>query len=217
MFTRSLIFLALVAQALAVPLKPRDTACSPLELVFARGTTEMQGLGIVGTPLASDLAKGVSGATSYAVVYPADEDFVGSPMQGATDAENHIKSRAAACPDMKFALAGYSQGAMVVHDVKLSSDLQAKVVAVAVFGDPYRTLNMAFPVPGGTSNVYSACATGDPVCENGMDVAAHLSYATTSVGPAASFIAQKFNGGSSTSTNSGSSSSASAASSSGSY
>lgn len=131
-----LLALAAATTVFAAPIEQRATStdCSPLELVFARGTTEMQGLGLVGTPLASDLAKEVSGATSYAVVYPADEDFANGPKTGASDAQKHIQTRAAACPDMKFAIAGYSQGAMVVHDISLSSDLLSKVVAVAVFG-----------------------------------------------------------------------------------
>lgn len=139
MFSKTLLaLLPLIPTTFSAPTVPalldaRDS-CGPLEVVFARGTTELQGLGIVGTPLVSDLQKQVSGCTSYAVVYPADEDFVGGPTQGASDAESHIKTRAAACPNMKFVLAGYSQGAMVMHDVKLSADLEAKVVAIAVFG-----------------------------------------------------------------------------------
>lgn len=48
----------LALSAVAVPLEKR--ACSPLELVFARGTSEV-GLGIVGNPLSSKLASLVPG------------------------------------------------------------------------------------------------------------------------------------------------------------
>ncbi|KAI5803921.1 cutinase [Geopyxis carbonaria] len=187
-FSAILALAGLSALSLAAPLEKR--ACAPLELLFARGTTEAQGLGLVGTPLAKALSSLVSGATSYAVVYPASADFVGSPPQGASDALKHMQETAASCPDTKFALGGYSQGAMVVHDVNVSAELKAKVVAVAVFGDPYRTLTSAGWPTSSTDNVYSTCAEGDPVCENGMNVMAHLSY-TDKTTEAAQFIAQR--------------------------
>lgn len=201
----ALAILSAATAAFAAPLQARDDACADLEIIFARGTTEAQGLGIVGSPLVQNVQKLVSSTTSYAVVYPASEDFVNGPTTGATDAENRLKSRTSACPNMKFVLGGYSQGAMVVHDVKVSSDIQSKIVAIAVFGDPYRTLNEAFPIDD-QSNVYADCATGDPVCENGSDVTAHLSYASDTQ-TAANFIAQRATG---TSSSSGSSSSSAA-------
>lgn len=42
-------------------------------------------------------------------------EYTTTPRQGATDAQNHIAAQAAACPDQKFAIGGYSKGAMVVH------------------------------------------------------------------------------------------------------
>lgn len=54
----------LVVCALAAPVEVAELApCSPLELVFARGTSE-EGLGIVGTPLAAQLRSLVSGWVS---------------------------------------------------------------------------------------------------------------------------------------------------------
>lgn len=73
---------------------------------------------------------------SYNIVYPASNDFTNSPPKGAADAVAHMTQRAAACPGTKFALGGWSQGAMVVHDISssISAGLKAKIVAIAVFG-----------------------------------------------------------------------------------
>ena len=70
--------------------------------------------------------------------------------------------------------------------------MQSKVVAVAVFGDPFRLTQDAFPLDNAADTI-AFCNTGDPVCQNGANVLAHLQYATDgSVGKAATFIAGKF-------------------------
>jgi hypothetical protein len=43
--------------------------------------------------------------------------FVASVNNGVTSASDYLASMHARCPDMKFVLAGYSQGAMVMHQV----------------------------------------------------------------------------------------------------
>lgn len=60
------------------------TACAPLEIIFARGTTEPQGLGTLGAPLQKEVAALVPGTKSTAVVYPANANFMGSSSQGST-------------------------------------------------------------------------------------------------------------------------------------
>lgn len=99
-----------LAAASGSTVAPSADGCPPLELIFARGTTEPQGLGTVGSPLAKNLASLLPGATSYAVVYPASADFLGSAGKGSTDATARITARAKECPSMKFAIGGYSQG-----------------------------------------------------------------------------------------------------------
>jgi cutinase len=76
---------------------------------------------------------------------------------------------------------------------KLPTALKSKVIAAAVFGDPYRTLNQPFPVDDASADVIKFCNLGDPVCQNGANVIAHLAYATDgSVTKASTFIASKF-------------------------
>ncbi|MBB2947656.1 hypothetical protein FB565_007427 [Actinoplanes lutulentus] len=89
-------------------------ACSDVELVFARGTGEPQGLGIVGRPLARALAAELPDLEvgSFAVVYAAAGNQR-SAGPGATNMSQHITSVAAACPETRFVIGGYSQGASV--------------------------------------------------------------------------------------------------------
>jgi hypothetical protein len=99
--------------------------CSDLDVVAARGTFEPGTLGlIVGDPVFSALQQKITGKTlsSYAVNYPADLSLT-SAAQGNSDAVNHVNAQAAACPNQRFILVGYSQGANVIdNSIGISSD-----------------------------------------------------------------------------------------------
>jgi cutinase len=170
---------------------PAQAACSDVEVVFARGTGEPAGLGILGAPLARDLASALPGrsVTSHAVDYAAASNQQ-SAGPGATDMTQHVLAQASACPNQRFVLGGYSQGASVT-DIALGirttlgrgesipTELAPRVAAVVVFGNP---LGISRQTIAGTSPLYGPkakefCATGDPVCGNGNNFAAHLSYA----------------------------------------
>ncbi|MFF5187002.1 cutinase family protein [Streptomyces sp. NPDC000345] len=181
-------------------------ACSDLDVVAARGTFEPGTLGlIVGDPVYSALQKKLTGKSlsSYKVNYPADLSLT-SAAQGNADLVNHVKSQAAACPNQRFVLVGYSQGANVVdNSIGISSAgavvgspivatipaaLERRVAAVLLFGNPIRALGKSVT---GTyqSRTIDFCAEGDPICENGGDdVLAHLGY-TADADAAAVFAA----------------------------
>ena len=183
-------------------------ACSDIDVVAARGTFEPGTLGlIVGDPVYSALQKKLTGKnlTSYKVNYPADLSLT-SAAQGNADLVNHVNSQAAACPNQRFVLVGYSQGANVVdNSIGISSDgavvgspivatipaaLEPRVAAVLLFGNPIRALGKSVT---GTyqSRTIDFCAKGDPICENGgTDVLAHLGY-TSDADAAAAFAATK--------------------------
>ncbi|WP_055549389.1 cutinase family protein [Streptomyces sp. NBRC 110028] len=183
-------------------------ACADIDVVAARGTFEPGSLGfIVGDPVYAALQKKITGKTlsSYKVNYPADLSFT-SAAQGNADVVNHVKSQAAACPDQRFVLVGYSQGANVVdNSIGISSAgavvgspivatipaaLEPKVAAVLLFGNPIRALGRSVT---GTyqSRTIDFCAKGDPICESGgLDVGAHLGY-TANADAAATFAAGK--------------------------
>ncbi|MDX3617265.1 MULTISPECIES: cutinase family protein [Streptomyces] len=183
-------------------------ACTDIDVVAARGTFEPGTLGfIVGDPVYSALQKKIAGKSlsSYKVNYPADLSLT-SAAQGNTDLVNHVRSQAASCPNQRFILVGYSQGANVVdNSIGISSAgavvgspivatipaaLEPRVFAVLLFGNPIRAIGKSVT---GTyqSRTIDFCAAGDPVCENGGgDVGAHLGY-RANADAAAAFAATK--------------------------
>ncbi|KAG8730778.1 hypothetical protein FRC11_005840 [Ceratobasidium sp. 423] len=203
--------LFLAASALAAPaeLETRQN-CSKLQLIFLAGTSE-EGLGLAGGPLSTSLQSAVSGTTTYSVPYDTKAEYSSTITAGATLVANYISAQAARCPSQVFALGGYSKGAMVIHRksnplyrTSLSSTLQAKVKAIVVFGDPYRSSSNTWPInspvvdssprDGSTAsqNVASFCNSGDLFCDGGLSVPAHLAYGTDgSTTVAATFIKNK--------------------------
>ncbi|KAG8696987.1 hypothetical protein FRC09_008157 [Ceratobasidium sp. 395] len=183
-----------------VDLKPRQS-CSSLQFVHLAGTTEI-GLGIVGTPLAAALASAVPGTTTKSITYDTSAEYVVTVAAGATTTAGYLASQAAACPNQRFVLSGYSKGALVVHSLNLSSTLKSKVASILVFGDPARNINSPWPInspsvdlapkDGSTSsqNIASFCNTGDLFCAiPGVSLPAHLAYPTDgSIGVAANFV-----------------------------
>ncbi|MFG2576191.1 cutinase family protein [Streptomyces sp. NPDC048481] len=181
-------------------------ACSDIDVVAARGTFEPGTLGlIVGDPVYSALQRKLTGKnlSSYRVNYPADLSLT-SAAQGNADVVNHVKSQAAACPNQRFVLVGYSQGANVVDNsigvssagavvgspivATIPAALEPRVAAVLLFGNPIRALGKS--VTGAyQSRTVDFCAQGDPICQNGGgDVLAHLGY-TANAEAAAVFAA----------------------------
>lgn len=78
---------------------------------------------------------------AYPVNYPANYSFGVSIGIGVNDTVTHLLDQAEKCPDQKFALVGYSQGALVTHSAALddrlsSSFLTEKVLAWVGYGDP---------------------------------------------------------------------------------
>ena len=171
-----------------------SAACSDVEVVFARGTGEAPGLGIVGRPFVSALTSALPGrtVTSYAVDYAANSSQ-SSAGPGATDMSNHISSVAAACPGTSFVIGGYSQGATVTSiavgirsgfssGTPIPTALAPRVKAVVVYGNPLglqrQTIASASALYGPKSRDY--CNNNDSVCgryqPNGTG--SHISYAT---------------------------------------
>jgi cutinase len=183
------------------------TSCSAVNVVFARGTGEAAGLGSVGGPFVSDVTSDLPGTSvsSYAVNYSASASQ-STAGQGATDMSNHISSVAASCPSTSFIIGGYSQGATVVDiaigirtatggtGTPIPASLASRVKAVVVFGNP---LGLQRETIAGESPTYGPkadefCNTGDPVCGNGFNIAAHLEYVSNgSAAKGATFAAGK--------------------------
>ncbi|KAJ0417597.1 cutinase-domain-containing protein [Aspergillus carlsbadensis] len=185
------VVLALVASALSAPtptLNSRqfgfggsstsndvtdNSGCKELTFIFARGTTEMGNMGtVVGPKVGSELDSLTGGKVAIqGVDYPASA--AGNAQLGAAggpEMASLVEQALKQCPDTKVVLGGYSQGAMVVHNAagKLSA---GQVVGAVTFGDPFKTQQ-----PDNIENFKTWCATGDPVCLNGGNFMAHISY-----------------------------------------
>ncbi|WP_231588394.1 cutinase family protein [Mycobacterium nebraskense] len=201
----------LMAPASAAP-------CPDVEVTFARGTSEPAGVGGVGQAFVDSLRSQVGGRSFgvYAVNYPATEDWPPSASAGASDANAHVQSMVANCPNTKLVLGGYSQGAMVIdlitiarasvagfNAATLSADQADHVAAVAVFGNPtdrYLGGPISEISPWYGAKAIDLCAPGDPICTPGgglslpthdeMFSAAHLSYEHSGMpSQAATFVA----------------------------
>jgi cutinase len=192
----------------AIPSASADP-CPDLDMVFARGTSEPAGIGRVGQAWADALVPQLGGRTltTYGVVYPATYDFLAA-ADGAADATNHIEALSAQCPNTRFLLGGYSQGAAVVDMLggipplgnkigevgsgpPLPDSFANKVAAVAVFGNP----SAKFSNPINNSSLFGGraidlCGDGDPICSDGRNPFAHTHYESSDFpGQAANFAA----------------------------
>ena len=89
--------------------------CPDIEVVFARGTGDPPGVGLVGQAFIDSLRSKVGGRSveAYAINYAATMNFLRA-AEGAADGNNHIQFMAANCPATRLVLGGFSQGAAVV-------------------------------------------------------------------------------------------------------
>lgn len=173
--------------------------CPDVEVVYARGTGE-DGLGATGQAFVDSLRPRI-GAQSmgvYSVNYPASEEWA-TGVDGIRDAGAHVNSMAAACPKTKMVLSGFSQGAAVMGFVTsatvpdgvdpatvpkpLDPAVADHVSSVVLFGTPNtRAMEFLGQPQVAIGPLYQAktlkiCAPDDPVCSQGMNFAAHNSYA----------------------------------------
>lgn len=185
---------AVLSGVVCTPAARSDT-CPDVHVVFARGTGESPGVGWVGQTFIDKLKTKLAGktVTAYGVNYPAGWDFTKSASAGAADANAHIRSAVAVCPQTKLVLGGMSQGSGVIDLITvgsrpiwfftpspLPSGVADHVAAVAVFGNPSRDYPMLGPLtslsPDYGPKSIDQCAPGDPICSNGLNYFAHLTY-----------------------------------------
>jgi cutinase-like protein len=169
---------------------PSATAapCSDVNVVFARGTTEPPGVGGVGQSFVDSLRSRVGGRSFsvYPVNYPATNNFRSSIAAGANDASAHVESMAAACPNTRMVLGGYSQGAAVmdVSTTQMPPGVANHVAAVAVFGNPSASGSFVGTTAGALPTIgplyrpktIDMCMPGDPICTRGLSMGPHGQY-----------------------------------------
>ena len=181
--------------------------CSDVELIFARGTTEPAGVGWLGTAFVNTVRTkiGERSMAVYPVNYPADWNLYTSVRTGASDALAHIQSTSTNCPDTRIILGGYSQGAGVIDLLAIAKSVgffapmpippsdEPHIAAIAVFGNPMRTMNGGGPLdqksPVYGSRTIDQCAAGDGYCAGGSDTSGHFAYVRNGmVDQAATFV-----------------------------
>jgi cutinase len=86
---------------------------------------------------------------------------------GITDVVARLEKQDKLCPEQKFALVGYSQGAALMHNAapKISEALQKKIVALVMYGDPdLKNGPTAKPFPAALqAKLLENCAENDMV------------------------------------------------------
>lgn len=170
-------------------------------MIFARGTTEVPGVGPTGDAFVNSLQSQVAGKSVevYPVNYPATTDFR-TAVDGISDARANILATAASCPDTKMVLGGFSQGAAVMGFVTanvvpdgvsastvpapMPLDVADHVAAVALFGKPsarfMRAINDPQIVigPSYVDKTIDMCVDDDLVCDpDGRSFGIHSRYA----------------------------------------
>jgi len=166
---------SVLAPALAsTSLPTASAACSPVEVVFARGRQESPGAGVIGNAFVSALRSKVNrNINLYAVRYPADTEV----DIGANDMSAHVQSTINGCPDTRIVLGGYSLGAAVTDVVMaapgamfgftnpLPPGADQHIAAVALFGNgsnwvgPIANLNPIY-----NDRTIDLCHGADPIC-----------------------------------------------------
>lgn len=161
----------------------QNAVCSDVTLIFARGTTEKGNMGTcIGPELAHALRDEIPSLSVQGVDYPANSK--GNTHFGASGGPYMAMLAREArkeCPDTKIVLAGYSQGARVIHGALGHVDEPfegSDVAAVVAFGDP---LNGKDELKGvDDDDLLQVCGTKDDRCQKGhvdMKVdGGHISY-----------------------------------------
>jgi cutinase len=173
-----------VASLVGGPAPRAGADCPDVQLVFARGTAEPPGLGVVGDALFAALQPDLGSRRfdNYAVNYPASYNFL-TTGDGANDARDHIAAMVGQCPGTRLILGGFSQGAAAV----------SMLAGVPPLGNTIGNFGSAAPLDPGlfAGRAIDLCSPGDPVCVvGGRDRDAHHDYSVPPYsGQAAGFIA----------------------------
>jgi cutinase len=129
-----------------------STRCADLVVIGARGSTQSLdknfGVGTEVRRTVTDLARRLHERTDLtirleAVRYDSSEQssldaYQGNVRKGADLARDRLDALASTCPDSRFALIGFSQGAQVMHTaaVDVRADLARRIPLLAMIADP---------------------------------------------------------------------------------
>lgn len=181
--------------------------CPDVEVVFARGTGEPPGVGGVGQSFVDSLRAqlGNRSLAVYPVNYAASGDFgnreafAATVVEGIRDAGAHVQATAAACPNTKVVLGGFSQGAVVAGFVTaaevppgvpaalvpapMPAEVANHVAAVTLLGKPSGPFLSKYGAPSITigplyvDKTIDLCAPGDTICDGAPDGSPSFAHA----------------------------------------
>ncbi|KAK0547895.1 hypothetical protein OC846_001155 [Tilletia horrida] len=144
-FNLATVTLAILGAAAsnASPLERR--ACPTYEIIVARGTGDPQGSSNGFTGMLTQALAALPGSARYDVNYPASFDFYNSIQAGVSDLRTHLFNGVTFCPNQKYALIGYSQGAEVMNNYlqnvnsTSNSNIYSRIKAVVYIGNPSKS------------------------------------------------------------------------------
>lgn len=153
-----------------------DLPCSKLEVIWARGSLEPAPLGfLLGPRFKQEVEKRFS-ASEDAVFIGLDYPAIPSESSidyGKDSLTERISRRSKQCPEMSFALAGYSQGADVIrYTISDLAPYAERIKSITVFGDPVTSIG--YP-PYYAKRVLSICNPLDRGC-GGTAILGHFGY-----------------------------------------
>jgi len=165
-----LSLLAVAVTAAVALAAPSKRACLDFILISTRGTGEPQGPSEGFITMIANVLAAIPNGQEQDTVYPADIEQDSAP--GTADIISRIQNNTASCPDIQFALLGYSQGATATVDALKqlgdpTSGTNNNIKAVFLIGDPEHE-------PGKQSNVDQ---NGGNTTDNATGIEGHVAGA----------------------------------------
>jgi cutinase len=180
-------------------------SCGDVVFIFARGSTEV---GNMGTVIGPDLARALDRrlplgqdltiqGVNYAALVAPNYLPGGTDLASENEMKNMLRLANTKCPQAKIVVAGYSQGAAVVHRAveDIEDGIKQKIAAAVCFGDTQWRRDGG-RIPNFPTNKYKVFCGGlvrDTVCDGNLAAAVlapHLSYGSDA-DEAADFLASK--------------------------
>lgn len=172
--------------------------CKGTVMIYARGSTEMGNVGMLGPDLKSGLNRELNRDFALqGVEYPADlaSNFLSkgtsdSAIREAAGLVNQVFQR---CPGANIVLGGYSQGSAVAVGAiqEVSSEVKEAIKATVLFGYTKNMQNRERIPNYPQDRTLIICNVGDLVCSGTLVITAtHLTYGLD-VPKAVRFIADK--------------------------
>lgn len=117
MFSTVTTVFIIIVSAVSISAVPAPTSpCAAVHIIAARASTELPGAGIIGALVAQVRTQSRQTVSTVAVDYPATlTNYASSSAEGTAATKTLLNNQAAACPNQKIVLVGYSQVSTMIH------------------------------------------------------------------------------------------------------